>query len=60
MLVDRPDPEAFAEGIARLGRVRLDATLIRQRALRFSYERFYHEMRGTIEATASASPGTTW
>ena len=59
-LVDEPDPEAFAEGLARVGRARLDPAVIRERALRFSHERFHEKMRATIEATVSAPAGTTW
>ena len=60
VLVERPDPRAFAEGLARLEQARLEPAVIREHALRFSYERFHEEMRATIEETVAAPRHATW
>jgi glycosyltransferase involved in cell wall biosynthesis len=54
ILVEEASPEAFAEGLVRVRRHRFDAPLLRQHALRFSRERFAHEIRGCIEDLWSA------
>jgi len=60
VLVADRTAEAFAEGIDRVTRTRFDRAYIRERALRFSRDRFHDEMRACLEATAAAGPATTW
>lgn len=54
VLVDELTPEAFAAGIDRVVAADFDSAYIRERALRFSQDRFYDSMRTSIEATVSS------
>jgi glycosyltransferase involved in cell wall biosynthesis len=56
VLVAEPTADAFAEGLARLGRGAFDPREIRRRALRFSWDRFKQELAGQIERLMAGGP----
>ena len=57
VLVEQPTAEAYAAGIERAATLPFDADRIRERALRFSHERFQAEMRELIEDAAARAGG---
>lgn len=55
-----PGEDALADGLQRAARTTWDATAIRQHALRFSRDRFVHQIRAAIDDTLSAPAGQRW
>ena len=61
ILVEELSAEAFADGICQVITGSFDPAYLRERSLRFSYDRFHNEMRACIEETATATKlGRTW
>ncbi len=54
VLVSEASVEAFADGLARVGRLDADPAVVRGRALRFSRDRFEAAMRRAVEETLAA------
>jgi glycosyltransferase involved in cell wall biosynthesis len=56
VLVDEPEPAAFADAISRALETRFDAGAIRRHAERFGRRRFGEEIGAVIEETVGAEP----
>ena len=56
VLVEDLTADAFAAGIERASSIPFDPSVVRERSLRFSLERFQHDMRVLIEETAAQRP----
>jgi glycosyltransferase involved in cell wall biosynthesis len=56
VLVDEPEPAAFADAISRALETRFDAGAIRRHAERFGRRRFVDEIGAVIEETVGAEP----
>ena len=55
ILVDEPEPEAFADAVAGIHRLPADGAAFRRQALRFSRERFRTALRAEVASLMTAS-----
>jgi len=60
VLVPLPTAAAFAGGLERVGRMRVDGARIRTHAERFSRERFAREIADVLDDTVAAPAGQRW
>jgi glycosyltransferase involved in cell wall biosynthesis len=60
VLAEAPTPDAFAEALDRVRRVRFDPAVIRERALRFSRPRFFEAIGRAVDELLSADRRTRW
>jgi glycosyltransferase involved in cell wall biosynthesis len=60
VLFAEPTVDALAAALAAVGTLRVDRARLRGHAEQFSRERYTERMRGVIEETVAAPPGTRW
>lgn len=59
VLVGEPSVDAFADGIDRVGHLRVDPVVVRQNALRFSRNRFSEAIKSAVRETVETPAGTS-